>query len=73
MIIPLTNCVFSYLKNSYRKVQANFDVNKLKLKTFLAGCSIVHLNDLFLNTGGEIKDEGTIFFFFSITIKDKVL
>jgi hypothetical protein len=70
LVIPMTNCVFSYNKNSYRKVQANFDFHNLKLKTFLPGCSTVHLKESFFITGGEIKDEGTRFYL-SMNIRDK--
>ncbi len=72
MIIPLTNCVFSYHKSTFKKIQVNFDYNKLKLKTFLPGSSTCHIKKSFFITGGEIKDEGTRFFL-EMDIKEKVL
>ena len=59
MIIPLTNCIFSYQKNTYKKIQVNFDMNSIKIKTFLPGCATLHFADRFYISGGELNDEGT--------------
>lgn len=72
MIIPLTNCVFSYVKNTYKKIQVNFDDNDVKIKSFLPGCATLHLGDNFFLTGGELKDEGSSTFMF-MNIDDKIM
>jgi serine/threonine protein kinase len=72
MIIPLTNCVFSYIKNSYKKIQANFEINKVKIKSFLPGCATLHIGNNFYVTGGEIKDEPTSEFIW-MNIDEKVV
>lgn len=69
-IIPLTNKVFSYMKNNFKILQVNFNVHNIKIKMFLPGCSHLHLSDMVYVTGGELNDEGSRFsFFFSITQK----
>ena len=72
MIIPLTNYVFSYSRNSYKKFSVNFEKNNIKLNSFLPGCSTLHLNNNFYITGGEIKDEATSNFLV-MNIEDKVI
>lgn len=72
MIIPLTNCVFSYIKNSYKKIQVNFEINKIKIRSFLPGCATLHLGNNFYVTGGEIKDESSSSFFY-MNIDEKVV
>lgn len=72
MIIPLTNCVFSYIKNSYKKIQVNFDINKIKVKSFLPGCATLHMGNNFYVTGGELKDEPTPDFLW-MNIDEKVI
>ena len=72
MIIPLTNYVFSYSRNSYKKFSVNFEKNNIKLNSFLPGCSTLHLNKNFYITGGEIKDEATSNFLV-MNIEDKII
>jgi len=72
MIIPHTNCVFSYVKNSYKKFQVDFNTNKIKKKSFLPGCATLHLGNFFYLTGGELKDESMASFMW-MDIEKKVL
>ena len=72
MIIPLTNCVFSYIKNSYKKIQVNFDINNIKIKSFLPGCATLHLGNNFFVTGGEIKDDPTSTFIY-MNVDEKIV
>ena len=66
MIIPLTSCVFSYSKNSYKKFKVDFEKNNVKLNSFLPGCATLHQDNFFYVTGGEIKDEATSNFIFIV-------
>ena len=72
MIIPLTSCVFSYSKNSYKKFKVDFEKNNVKLNSFLPGCATLHQDNFFYVTGGEIKDEATSNFIF-MNIDEKVI
>ena len=72
MIIPLTNCVFSYSRNSYKKFRVDFEKNKVKLNSFLPGCATLHQDNYFYITGGEIKDEATSNFLL-MSIDEKVI
>ena len=72
MIIPLTNCVFSYSRNSYKKFRVDFEKNKVKLNSFLPGCATLHQDNFFYITGGEIKDEATSNFLL-MSIDEKVI
>lgn len=73
MIIPLTNCVVSYNKNIYKKMQCDFDTKNTKIKNFLPGSSSLHVNDnKFYITGGELHDEA-VNFFLSINISEKIV
>lgn len=69
-IIPNTNKVFSYMKNNFKILPVNFDVNNIKIKGFLPGCASALINDMVYITGGELNDDGSRFsFYFSITQK----
>ena len=72
MIIPLTNIIFSYSKNSYKKFKVDFEKNKIKIHSFLPGCATLHQDEFFYITGGEIKDEATSSFSY-MKIKEKVI
>lgn len=72
MVIPLTNCVVSYQKNIYKKMQCDFDEKNTKIKNFLPGSSTLHVKDMFYITGGELHDE-PVSFFLSVKIHDKVV
>lgn len=72
MIIPLTNCVVSYNKNLYKKMQCDFDEKSNKIKNFLPGSSTIHVNDRLYITGGELHDEA-VSFFLSMNIQDKIV
>ena len=72
MIIPLTSCVFSYSKNSYKKFKVDFEKNNVKLNSFLPGSATLHQGPLFYVTGGEIKDEATSNFIM-MNIDEKVI
>lgn len=72
MIIPLTNSIFSYSKNSYKKFKVDFEKHKVKIHSFLPGCATLHQGNFFYITGGEIKDEATSSFTF-MNISQKVI
>ena len=72
MIIPLTNTIFSYSKNSYKKIKINFEKHKVKINSFLPGCATLHQNEYFFITGGEIKDEATSSFIY-MKISQKII
>ena len=72
MIIPLTSCVFSYSKNSYKKFKVDFEKNNVKLNSFLPGSATLHQGQYFFVTGGEIKDEATSNFIM-MNIDEKVI
>ena len=72
MIIPLTNTLFSYSKNSYKKFKVDFEKHKVKIHSFLPGCATLHQGNFFYITGGEIKDEATSSFTF-MNISQKII
>ena len=73
MVIPLTQYIFSYSKNTFKKFKIDFDQNDLNLNYFLPGCVTVHLgNNILIITGGEYKNEPTSHFLI-LTIDEKVL
>lgn len=72
MIIPLTNCVVSYNKDIYKKMQCDFEENNIKIKTFLPGSSTLHIGYFLYITGGELYEESSNFVF-KVSIKDKVV
>ena len=72
MIIPLTNTIFSYTKNSYKKFKIDFEKHKIKINSFLPGCATLHQGEYFFITGGEVKDEATSSFIY-MRINQKVI
>jgi hypothetical protein len=73
MVIPLTQYIFSYSNNTFKKFKIDFDQNDLSINYFLAGCVTVHLGDnILIITGGEYKNEPTSHFLI-LTINEKVL
>ena len=73
MVIPLTQYIFSYSKNTFKKFKIDFDQNDLSLTYFLPGCVTIHLGDnILIITGGEYKNEPTSHYMI-LTINEKVL
>jgi hypothetical protein len=72
MIIPLTNCVVSYNKNIYKKMQCDFEEKNIKIKTFLPGSATLHIEDFLYITGGELYEEPSNFVL-KICIKKKIV
>mgnify|MGYP002624284658 CR=1 FL=1 len=73
MVIPLTQYIFSYSKNTFKKFKIDFEENDLNLNYFLPGCVTVHLGDnTLIITGGEYKNEPTSHFLI-LTIDQKIL
>ena len=72
MIIPLTNTLFSYTKNSYKKFKIDFEKHKIKINSFLPGCATLHQGEFFFITGGEVKDEATSSFIY-MRINQKII
>lgn len=69
-IVANSNCIFSYIKNSFKLLTVNFDVNSIKIKKFLKGSASIYFFDYIYVTGGEYNDEGTRnCYYFSITEK----
>ena len=71
-IIPLTNCVFSYMKSSYKKIKINFKKNNIRINNFLPGCATLNLENKVMISGGELKDEPTSYFLI-LSIENKEL
>ena len=73
MIIPLTQHIFSYSKNTFKKFKIDFEKDDLTINYFLPGCVTIHQGkDKLIITGGELKNEPTSNFLL-LTINDKVL
>ena len=71
MIIPLTNCVFPYSQDSYKKFKVDFEKNKVKLIYFYQDENITSDNYFYIIIG-EIKDEATSNFLINVNRWKKI-
>lgn len=72
VLIPNTNLVYSYIKNSFKILSVNFDVYNIDIKHFLKGSSVLHFKNTVYIIGGDYNNEG-IRNGFTFTIEEKIL